>query len=638
MRILILVLALGWFTLSAEAEAGESSVLRQQFLEAERALRSGKRSKYERLLGELEEYPLYPYLIYQDLRARLASAPASEVRSFLDEWDDVPLAPRVRSAWLETLARHERWHDYLEHYVESNSVARRCDYLTALIRTGRAEEVFPQVDDLWLHARSQPDECDPVFNAWRAGGYLAEELAWARVRLAIDAGEIGLASYLRRFVVSSEQADVDRWIATRKDPVRVAELERYPAQNPLAQQALVAGFQYLARRDAEKAAEIWTRVSPRRTWRDEDRNAIERQIGLSLAYRHKPQAMDWFARVLHEDDRPVQEWRVLSALRHGEWKRALRWLAGMNEEDQHSSRWRYWTARCHESLGETSEATLIFERLSRERSYYGFLAADRIDRPYEFNHQSLSFSDEEPKSIADLSGIVRAKELLALKRWPDARREWFHVTKELSDLEAAKAAQLAHDWGWHARAIITLAGTEHLDDLGLRFPTPHQVDVTGRASDYALDRAWVFAVARQESAFMPDARSPKGALGLMQIMPATGKDIASKLKKPGFKTRDLLDSATNLRFGSWYLRDLLNRMRDHRVLAIASYNAGPHRTRRWLPADGALDADIWIETVPFRETRRYLRRVLAYTVIYEMMLDDPSTRISVRLAPVPSKL
>ena len=610
MRILILVVSLGWFTLPAEAETGDSSALRQQFLEAERVLRSGQRSKYERLLAELEEYPLYPYLIYQDLRARLANAPASEIRSFLDEWDDVPLASRLRSVWLEKLASDERWHDYLEHYIEGNSVARRCDYLNALIRTGRAEEVFPQVDDLWLQARSQPDECDPVFSAWRAAGHLEETLAWARVRLAIDAGETGLARYLRRFVVSSQRADVDRWIATRKDPARVAELERYPAKNPLAQQALVAGFQYLARRDAEKAAEIWTRVSPSRTWEDKDRNAIERQIGLSLAYRHKPQAMDWLARVPHEGDQSVQEWGALSALRHGEWDQALRWLAAMNEEDQSLSRWRYWTARCHELLGDSSEATPIFERLAGERNYYGFLAADRIDRPYELNHQSLSFSHEDLKSVAELPGIVRAKELLALKRWPDARREWFHVTKELSDLEAAKAAQLAHDWGWHARAIITLAGTEHLDDLGLRFPTPHQVDVTDRAGDYALDRAWVFAVARQESAFMPDARSPKGALGLMQIMPATGKNIAAKLKQPGFKTRDLLDSAINLRFGSWYLRDLLNRMRGHRVLAIASYNAGPHRARRWLPASGELDGDIWVETVPFRETRRYLRRYL----------------------------
>ena len=218
MRILILVVSLGWFTLPAEAETGDSSALRQQFLEAERVLRSGQRSKYERLLAELEEYPLYPYLIYQDLRARLANAPASEIRSFLDEWDDVPLASRLRSVWLEKLASDERWHDYLEHYIEGNSVARRCDYLNALIRTGRAEEVFPQVDDLWLQARSQPDECDPVFSAWRAAGHLEETLAWARVRLAIDAGETGLARYLRRFVVSSQRADVDRWIATRKDP------------------------------------------------------------------------------------------------------------------------------------------------------------------------------------------------------------------------------------------------------------------------------------------------------------------------------------------------------------------------------------------------------------------------------------
>ena len=155
---MILVLSLGWFTLPAEAETGDSSALRQQFLEAERALRSGQRSKYERLLAELEEYPLYPYLTYQDLRARLATVPASEVRSFLDEWNDLPLASRLRNVWLEKLAQHERWHDYLEDYIEGNSVARRCDYLNALIRIGRADEVFPQVDDIWLHARSQPDE------------------------------------------------------------------------------------------------------------------------------------------------------------------------------------------------------------------------------------------------------------------------------------------------------------------------------------------------------------------------------------------------------------------------------------------------------------------------------------------------
>ena len=265
-----------------------------------------------------------------------------------------------------------------------------------MIQTGRADEVYPQVGDIWLHARSQPHECDPVFKAWRTAGYLESKLVWARIRLAIDAGETGLAGYLKRFVDSSERPDVERWIATRKDQARVAESRRYPPKNKLAQQALVAGFQYLARLDAQKAAEIWTRTSPGRAWKDRERIAIERQIGLSLAYRHEPQAMDWLARAPHEEDERVREWRVLSALRHGEWGRALRWLADMNEKERQSSRWRYWTARCHQSLGDTSNALLIFEDLAAERSYYGFLAADRVNRPYQFNYQSLSFPDAVP--------------------------------------------------------------------------------------------------------------------------------------------------------------------------------------------------------------------------------------------------
>ena len=557
---------------------------------------------------------------------------------FLVNWQDTPLAERLRGAWLKRLAKRELWDEYLADYTGNDSVVRRCDYMSALIHTGRGESIFPEVEQLWLHPRSQPPECDPVFKAWRMKGHLTRNLVWARIRLAVDAGETALAAYLKRFGDVSEHADVDLWITTRKQPQTIAELHRYPAERHLAHQALVAGFQYLARRDPLKAAEVWTRVFPSRDWSEMEVVAIERQIGLSLAYRHEIDAIDWLSRVPYRDDQQVQEWRVLSALRHGNWKIALQWLLEMSEEEKQTSRWRYWRARCQQLSGDEAGASSIYTRLAQERSYYGFLAADRAALPYRFQHQSLPFSDTDLKPVAALPGIVRAKELFALERWPDARREWYFVTARLSELKVAKAAKIAHDWGWHARAIITVAATPHLDDLELRFPTPHDIDVTQPANDYALDRAWVYAVARQESAFMPDARSAKGALGLMQIMPATGKDIAKKLDATKFKTRDLLDSDTNLRFGSWYLRDLMNRMQGHRVLAIASYNAGPHRARRWLPDGGALDADIWVETVPFRETRSYLRRVLAYTVIYEMLLGDPSTRLSVRLPPVPSEL
>ena len=611
---------------------------RQRFLEAETALKKGNYSHYRALRDTLRSYPLYPYLVYEDLRRRLSADAAEEINAFLDRWGETPLAERLRSQWLTHLAQTNRWSQYLAYYTENQSVSRRCDYLSAMIQTGRGQEIFPEVKQLWLHGHSRPDQCDRALNTWREAGHLSSALVWARIHLAINTGETALAKYLKRFVDESERSYIDLWIKSRTNPDRVAALELYPASDSRAHRALVAGLQFLARRDAQNAAKIWSRAFPNRQWAQADVISIERQIGLSLAYQHKPDAIEWLSRVPHETDELVREWRVLTALRHEKWTTALKWLSQMSEEERSDPRWRYWRARCHERLGNLSQSSALLADLAQERSYYGFLAADRLGLPYAFNQQALVFTESDLNVIAELPGIVRAKELYTLQRWPDARREWHLITSSLSDEQAAMAAKIAQHWGWHARAILTIAATPYYDDLVLRFPTPHQFHVSRRATDYGLDRAWVFAVARQESAFMPDARSSKGALGLMQIMPATANEIAKKLKVVGFNTRNLLNSDTNIRFGSWYLGDLLKRANRHLVLAIASYNAGPHRTRRWLPDGGELDADIWIETIPFRETRRYIRRVLAYTAIYEMLLGDRLTRLSAKLAPVPSAL
>ena len=635
---------IGWLaitivTVSVRAETDPDPLAdRQQFLEAETALKLGQYSRYRTLLHGLEEYPLYPYLLYQDLLRRLPVDPNEEIRAFLNDWHDSPLAERLRSRWLRRLAQQNRWSQYLTYYTVNSSVARRCDYLSAMINTGRGDEIVSEIEQLWLHGHSQPDQCDGVFSHWRAAGYLTRTLAWARIRLAVKAGETALAGYLKRFVDISEHTDVDLWIKTRIDPNRIAATHLYPANRPLAHEALVIGVQFLARRDAEKAAKLWVRIFPERHWSDNDIVAIERQIGLSLAYNHKPQAIAWLSKGPHESDARVREWRVLSALRHQKWAVALQWLSKMSREEQRDSRWRYWRARCQQVLGDGSQSSAEFTNLSEERSYYGFLAADRLGLSYQFQRQALHFPEPDVQSIASLPGIERAKELYALQRWPDARREWYFVIKSLSENDTAIAAKIAQRWGWHARAILTVATTSRRNDLALRFPTPHRSVVIRWADDNGLEPAWVFAIARQESAFMPDARSAQGALGLMQIMPSTGKDIAKKLNTAGFRTRLLLNSDTNFRFGSWYLRHLMNQMGDHEVLTIASYNAGPNRTRRWLPDSGVLDADVWVETVPFRETRRYLRRVLAYTVIYKMLLGDPLTRMSARLLPVPSSL
>jgi soluble lytic murein transglycosylase len=207
----------------------------------------------------------------------------------------------------------------------------------------------------------------------------------------------------------------------------------------------------------------------------------------------------------------------------------------------------------------------------------------------------------------------------------------------MSDEELARAAKLADAWGWHGRAIMTVARTPHLDDLEMRFPLAYHDRLLKQASANRIDPAWMYAIVRQESAFMADARSPAGALGLMQIMPSTGRRIGRSLSKPLGNRLQLLDADVSLEFGSTYLRTLLDQLDENPILAAAAYNAGPHRVERWRPAERNMSADLWIENVPFRETREYLRRVIAYTTIYEQRLGRAPVRVSERFASIPSR-
>ena len=289
-------------------------------------------------------------------------------------------------------------------------------------------------------------------------------------------------------------------------------------------------------------------------------------------------------------------------------------------------------------MGQEEEARADFESLAGARDYYGFLAADRLKKEYRFNHRPLTVGAEVFERVAAMSGMRRALELFALGRRVDARREWRHLTRRL-DEEALKAASwLAQCREWHGRAILTIVRTREQDDLELRFPIAFQDAVNPASSRRSLSPATVYAFIRQESAFMPDARSGKGALGLMQILPSTGRML---MRAGGRRLRSksqLLVPDLNVALGTQYIRSLLSKTGGSIVLAAASYNAGPRRVRGWLPERAAVEAVVWIDNIPFTETRRYVRRNLAYTAIYERRLGRRPTRLSERMPEVPARL
>jgi len=622
---------------------------RSGFLAARKALDDGDMKAYQHLASQLRDYPLYPYLRYDDLRQRIADVPESEIRDFLSRYSDSVVSSRLRAAWLSTLISAEQWQTYLQEYrpyPNEQGVALRCYELLARYRAHESQPVppgwFAEVQELWLTGKSQPGECDGVFGLWRAAGHLTPDLSWQRIRLAMDNRQTDFADVLAKGLDADAQQWVQRFQRMHSNPGDMLEHADFKSDTPKARDILRHGIKRLARSDALQAAGHWQRIKSGYTFSPEEVSVTERDIAISAALQRLPQALDWLAAIESgQADERTRQWRVRAALAKQDWRAVLAALDAMAPAEREEEQWLYWRARALEQLGPATTGAhphvspeQLYASLAQQRSYYGFLAADRLQQPYVFNDRPIQHTRDTLAKVRALPGIVRCHELYQLGLIGGARREWDYVTASLGEHERQLAAVIASQWGWHDRSIFTLAKAEHNDDLELRFPTAFRDQVLASAEQQGLDPAWVYGVIRQESAFMPDARSSAGALGLMQLMPATGTQTAKLLNSPLRHINDLLEIDKNIQVGSAYLRHVLDKNNDHQALATASYNAGPSRIRQWLP-DTTQKADIWVENIPFTETRNYVQQVMVYSAIFGHRLGRAIVPLRERMPDVP---
>jgi len=620
------------------SHAADDAALEQQrtlFIEAERALSRGQTAQYKSLRPKLETYPLVPYLDYAELSRRISRLTPEEVNGFTSRYPDAFLSSRLQSSWLSSLAANHRATDLVNHYQPSGNVMLECQYRQALLKQGKSEEAFAGIESLWLVGRSQPDACDTVFSAWAKTGGLSDELVWGRIELAIRAGNLRMASFLGRRLPVTDRPWVELWIKVHGSPATVATRKTFKGEHPKRTAILAHGIVRLGYRDLSRALALWDDYKTEYPFTDEERGHVQRTLALLLAQGRKPEALY----VLESVDRPaltprVQEWRARAAIQQRDWIGVLAAIDNMSEELFGDGRWRYWRARALEQLGFQESATALYVELSKTRNYHSFLAADRIDASYELQNTPLQLTPEQLQELAKVPGIARSRELYRLERITDARREWDYVTERLDPESLARAAKLADSWGWHSNAIFTAARSGYWDDLPMRFPMLYQSTVTERAKQFDIEAAWIYGILRQESAFVTDARSPRGALGLMQLLPVTAKSVAPRAKASYNGPRDLLQPEKNIHLGSAYLQQVRKLLHNHPVLATAAYNAGPTKVRQWLPDHGAVPADIWIETIPYDETRDYVERVMAYTVIYDWQLTGKPLRLGQFMPPI----
>ncbi|MCU7952915.1 MAG: transglycosylase SLT domain-containing protein [gamma proteobacterium symbiont of Bathyaustriella thionipta] len=612
---------------------------RISFLKAEVALQKKQYSSYKKYYKKLDNYPLQAYLKYKEYRNKLSRLTEQQVLQFFKDYETTPYEAWLRTVWLDKKAKNKQWQQYLNAYTPQKSITRQCFYLNALLKTGKKEQAFKQTPKLWLTGKSQPKSCDPVFNAFKNAGKMTPELLWSRIKLAMKKGRTSLTGYLAKSLSKDDQQWIKEWTKIYRKPEQVLKSKLLQQSHPIKSTIQIHAVERMANKKPEAAIKLLASLQQKHPFTVAEQDKMYRAIGMKLAYRHGDGAWFWLDKISDKNsDETIREWRVRSAIREANWDAIYAAITRLSKEEQKDFRWQYWLASSKTRQGKKTEALKDYYQLAQNRSYYGFLAADKMDMPYEFQNAPLTPDSKMLTTITQHPGILRAREFYLLDRKTDARREWYFATrKQMSNDERAIAAKVAQQWGWHNRAIITMAHTDQRNDIELRFPVLQKERVKKYSQKQQLQPAYTLAVIRRESAFATDARSRVGALGLMQIMPATGKVIASKLKVKYNSKNQLLIPETNVKFGTKYLNMMLDKFHDQPALASAAYNAGGHRVRAWQPKDKDMSADRWIESIPFKETREYVSSILAYTAIYERQLGLEQTRLTAMMPDVPKK-
>ncbi|MBT1445545.1 transglycosylase SLT domain-containing protein [Shewanella sp. JM162201] len=588
---------------------------RDRFLKAEAALKAGKMDEYQRLRKSLSDYPLSLYLDFNASIDDILHQDAPSALGSIKAFKDSPLELSARHRYLLNAGKKERWNDFLYLTPElPKDTVLQCYYYLAKLKQGDKKLGLEGARRLWVHGSSRPEECDPLFAAWIKSGGRTQEVIWSRMFLAYEAGEEQLLSFLAQ-KVTSHPKEAQKFMTLYKDPRTVRHTERFKAKAPVVGDMVAIALKALARKDLLEAVKLMEKYEKAGRFTKSQasslhafmiRRILSRQEETLQSYADKHLAS------LKSDD--LTELRLRWAIRDGDSASFERYLPLLSAETAAKERWQYWQARIAK---DKASAAAINKTLAADRNFYAFHLSDELGIKPTLKDIRLADSFDE-KQLAKDDGFNRFKELLALDRPNQARIEWFNLLSRHEPAVQTAYGRWVESKNMYLYAVDTSIQAKFWDDLSMRFPFAEEKGFTKAAQSHQLNKEELRSIARRESAFNPKVKSPVGALGLMQVMPATAKQTAKNLGLKYTSEDALLDPAFNIRIGSAYYAGLLKRYNNNRVLATAAYNAGPSRVNAWLARSGGkLDVMAFIESIPFKETREYVQAVLSYRVIYE---------------------
>lgn len=591
----------------------------------------------------LRTYPLYSYLQAARIKRALGEttnelgAADQQAATFLEYYEREPVGRDMRSAWLASLAQRQQWQPFLENYRDEwANDSLRCYSFTARIELGRTEDLSLDVARQWLTPSSLPD-CERAFEWLRTEKALTNELIEQRVRRALEANNASFARQIAVQLPAEKSAPLLRWAALIENPQKqIDALIASPTQE-VEPKVLLAGWTRLARIDRDGALKRYENFVRARGLTEETASPYALALALTLSWDRRPQALTYFKLVQPKDfDEPAREWQARAAMWAGDWKLVSNVIASMSDPQRELARWRYWAARAAEKNGDPKLARQLYESVLPDDNFYSIMAAARLDQPLAPHPEKLVLDQAQVERMEQLPPMVRARELLMSDMRGPAASEWAFGFDQLMDSARAQAIHLAARWGWYDQAISTASQQRVFNDYTLLYPQPYDAEVLSAAKLTGLAPQLIYSVMRQESLYRRDAVSSAGARGLLQMLPETARRTAAKWQRPRPSVDDLFNPVINVNLGAANLRTLVDKFGGQTLVALAGYNAGPNAAARWMPPD-SLDPDIWVENIPYNETRNYVQRISWHSVVFSWLKSGEPQKVDAwlsRIAPL----
>jgi soluble lytic murein transglycosylase len=631
LTIAVLLAVAGASVAAPKASSADDAILR-----AYDAFRAGDPVKLQKYSSQVSGHLLAPYLEYWRLQLRLEDAPEADVQAFLQREDGSYLAQRLRADWLKELGKRGDWQgfDQALPLLAQADVATRC--YAWLSRLARGDDsAYEEARAIWLEPRELPAGCSDLADRLLEAGKFSVDDVWQRVRLLFERGQVSAARRTLATLPAGEKHDERLLNQAVTAPKKLLANPPRNLEPRATREMVVIAVMRLARADPEAAADVMGGKLGQQ-FAPADAKYLWGRVAYEGARHLHPNALDWYRQADEGtlDDEQL-EWKARAALRAADWQAVRDAIDRMSAGARQDPAWTYWYGRALGVQGRNDGARAYFLRISGQPNFYGLLAAEELGTVGGVPEPFHVPSEAEVEAAKGIPGLARALELYRLDLRSEATREWVFTIRGMDDSQLLAAAELARRAGIFDRAINTADRTSHVHNFKVRFLAPYREVFDENARVSGLEEAWLLGLVRQESRFIVNAKSSVGAKGLMQLMPATARWVAKRNGVAGFSPARVADVSMNVALGAGYLKHVLEDL-GHPLLASAAYNAGPGRARRWRDAK-PLEGAIYAETIPFNETRDYVKKVMANTMYYSQLIGGKLVSLKERLGLIPAK-